>query len=114
MAFQIVKYVESKMKEEFESFVFNECVPTMKEECPADTGALRASIHAEKVSDKEFIVGTDKRYAPAVNFGRKEVFPVVKQALYWAGIEGGRPVRHAKEYKGNNFLQRTVDRLNGG
>lgn len=108
----IVSDIKSRMESEFRSFVFNTCVPTMKEECPVDTGALQASIVATQVSEREYIVGTDKKYAPAVNFGRKEVFPVVKQALYWPDIKGGRPVRHASEYEGNDFLKRTVDRLN--
>ena len=44
------------------------CEAEAKQDCPVDTGNLRASIHTEK-GDLEDIVGTDVEYAPYVEFG---------------------------------------------
>lgn len=37
--------------------------------CPVDTGALRGSIHAEKVAPLTVSVGTNLEYAPYVEYG---------------------------------------------
>ena len=44
------------------------CENEAKQDCPVDTGNLRASIHTEK-GHLEDIVGTDVEYAPYVEFG---------------------------------------------
>ncbi len=100
---------EVRIQELFAQFVYDKCVPTLKGTCPSDTGALRASIHAEKMSDRQYFVGTDMPYAKFADQGRKEVRPVVKQALWWSELD--HPVMYAKEYGGSHFVEDAVAKL---
>lgn len=61
----------AKSKEELQDLIDKAaavCEAEAKQDCPVDTGNLRASIHTEK-GDLEDIVGTDVEYAPYVEFG---------------------------------------------
>ncbi len=103
-----IDQVEGRIQEEFQKKV-NEAVKVLKSVAPADTGAMRAEIHAEKVSDDVYWVGTNKWYAKFTEYGRKDVFPVVKQALYWPEL--GHPVRHAKGVPPMHWVEKAVAQL---
>lgn len=100
---------EVRIQELFAQFVYDKCVPTLKGTCPSDTSALRASIHAEKMSDRQYFVGTDMPYAKFADQGRKEVRPVVKQALWWTDLP--HPVPYAKPFAGHHFVDEAVAKL---
>lgn len=106
-----INQVEARIQENFQEFVYNKCVNTLKGTCPKDTGALRASIHAERIDDNTYFVGTDSWYAKFTEYGRGPVFPVVKQALYWPDIKGGRPVKYAREVPAQHWVEAAVDML---
>ena len=46
-----------------------------KQDCPVDTGRLRASIQTENVGDLEYEVGTDVEYAKYVHDGTRKKAP---------------------------------------
>ena len=102
--------VKEVIDRELREFVYETCVPTLKDECPHKTGALRASVHAEKQSEYTYWVGTSKWYAKYVDQGRGEVKPRAKQALYWPDLE--HPVMYAKKFDGRHFVEAAVAKLN--
>ena len=103
---------EQLLQEEFARWVENECVPTLKACTPKKTGALRNSIHAEKLSDKMYWVGTHMYYGKYVESGRGPVSPKLKRALYWPDILGGRPVAHAGPAKAQHIVEKAISQLN--
>lgn len=88
-----------------------EGVQVMKSEVPVKTGALRASIHSQRLSERSWSIGTDIHYAEYVEHGRGPVFPVTKKALYWPEL--GHPVKRAGPAEANRFLERTVAAIDG-
>ena len=108
-----VSQAEQRIKEEFERFVNEKCVPTLKASigatCTNGSGALRQSVRADKLSDTSYFVGTDMPYAKYANDGRGEVLPVTRQALWWAGLK--HPVARSKEFGGHHFVEDAVAKL---
>lgn len=104
---------ERIIDQEFDRYVKDEVVPVLKSCTPAKTGHLRDSIHAEKISDNMYWVGTNMYYGKYVQSGRDPVFPVVKQALYWPDIQGGRPVRSAGPAKAQHVVEKAIAKLGG-
>lgn len=106
-----VNQVKAKIDEYYQDFVYGKCVSTLKGTCPVDTGALQGSIHAEQMSENTYFVGTDFWYAKFTEYGHKEVFPVVKRALWWPDIKGGRPVPHTKGVEPMMWVEDAVAKL---
>ena len=107
--------VEKIIQSEFKKFVYGECVDTLTECCARhlkdSTGHLLNSFHAEQVSDDKYWVGSNVEHAKYVNYGRGEVRPVNKKALYWYGLP--HPVKRAEAFEGYHFLEEAVARLGG-
>lgn len=121
-------YEEAKktIEKEFADFVYNECVPVLKSLTPVGKdgtggtgqwgaprphGRLRNSIHAEKISDRKYWVGTNLFYGKFVENGRGPVSPVNKKALYWYNIP--HPVAHAGPAKAQHIVDEAIKKLGG-
>lgn len=102
-------------------------VEYMKEEAPSRSGELQRSIGKRQIGDGVWEIGTGITkdgfpYPVAVVTGRKAITmpdqmrvqgPMIRPyPLRWE--ENGRTVRawHVRATKPNNFLRRTIDRLN--
>ena len=101
--------LKKAMELAFQNWVYDECVPTLKSCTPRDTGALQASIHAEKISNKEYWVGTHMYYGKFVENGRGPVVPVIKQALYWPELS--HPVKRAKSAPAQHVVEQAIAKL---
>lgn len=77
------------------------------------TGALEKSIFKEKRAENEYAVGTRIPYARYVLFGRGEVKPKERKALYWESKNGKVFSQYARPTKPHNFIEDTAKRLRG-
>lgn len=107
-----VSELEGAIEQEFQNFVRGKCVETLKSVCPVDSGAMKAEIHAERINDETYWVGTNKWYAKFTEYGRGPVKPVRRKALYWPDIWGGRPVSYAGPAEAQHWVEKAVSQLN--
>lgn len=83
----------------------------MRQEVPVGkTGKLRANVTS--TASPSFVhIYTQTFYAGFVRFGRGEVRPVEKKALWWEDLS--HPVGRARKSDANPFNVRAADKLRG-
>ena len=89
-----------------------------KKEAPVNSGELRQSIQVLERGENEIIVGTQKNYAPFVEFGTEPHFPPIEPIKKWVHrkLGMGDDVAYAVQQKigkegtdANPFMQRAIE-----